>query len=99
MMALVMTSGMEKSAAAAHNHPSMRKMNRFFHFTMTMGSFYITMIMTNWGDDGTGDDKWYGEPANTWLIATGQWITMLLYLWVLLAPRIFPDREFGYKEY
>jgi len=89
----------EKSAGQAHNHPSMRKLNRFFHLTMTMGSFYVTMIMTNWGDDGTGDDRWYGEPANTWLIATGQWIAMLLYLWVLLAPKMFPDRDFDYASY
>lgn len=90
----------EKSAATAHNHPSMRKLNRFFHLMMTMGSFYITMIMTNWGADGTSDDnEWYGEPANTWLIASGEWFAMLVYIWVLTAPKIFPDREFGYTTY
>jgi len=87
----------DKSAAVAHNHPSMRKLNRFFHMTMMLGSFYITMIMTNWGNDGTDDDRWYGQPANTWLITIGQWIAMLVYMWVLFAPKLFPDREFGFN--
>jgi len=88
-----------KSAITAHNHPSMRKLNRFFHFTMTMGSFYITMIMTNWGEDSTSDTRWYGQPANTWLIASGQWIAMFLYTWVLIAPVVLGDsRDFGYDK-
>jgi len=87
-----------KSAGTAHNHPSMRKLNRFFHLTMTLGSFYITMIMTNWGNnDGAIDNRWYGRPANTWLITIGQWFAMLLYMWVLFAPKIFPEREFGFN--
>jgi len=89
----------EKSAAVAHNHPSMRKLNRFFHLIMTLGSFYVTMIMTNWGDDESDDGSWYGTTANTWLIASGQWVAMLLYIWVLMAPKIFADREFGYTTY
>jgi len=87
-----------KTANTAHNHPTMRKLNRFFHFTMTVGSFYITMIMTNWGDNGTSDSRWYGRPANTWLIATGEWLTMLMYFWCLLAPVYFEDRDFGYNR-
>jgi len=87
----------EKSAATAHNHPSMRKMNRFFHLTMTMGSFYITMIMTNWGNDETDDTRWYGRPASTWLIITGEWVVMLLYSWVLFAPLILKGRDFDFK--
>jgi len=89
----------EKSAAVAHNHPSMRKLNRFFHLNMTLGSFYVTMIMTKWGDDGTIDSRWYGESASTWLIASGEWVAMLVYLWVLMAPKMFTDREFGYTTY
>lgn len=86
------------TAGTAHDTPSMRKLNRFFHLTMTMGSFYITMIMTNWGLDAEQNDtRWYGYPANMWLITVGQWFTMLLYMWVLFAPRIFPDREFGFE--
>jgi len=89
----------DKSAHTAHNHPAMRKLNRYFHFTMTMGAFYITMIMTNWGENGTSDTRWYGRPANTWLIATGEWIVMLLYIWVLIAPKVLGDsRDFGYDR-
>jgi len=86
------------TAGVAHNSPSMRKLNRFFHLTMTLGSFYITMIMTNWGlDSTTNDTRWYGYPANMWLITVGQWFTMLLYAWVLFAPLVFSDREFNFE--
>jgi len=88
-----------KTAGDAHNNPTMRKMNRCFHLTMTMGSFYVTMIMTNWGDDGTSDTRWYGEPANTWLIALAEWFVMLIYVWVLFAPKILQDRQFAYAQY
>jgi len=88
-----------KTAGEAHNNPTMRKLNRYFHLTMTMGSFYLTMVMTNWGDDGTSDTRWYGEPANTWLIALAEWFIMLIYVWVLFAPKILQDREFSYTQY
>lgn len=88
-----------KTAGEAHNNPIMRKMNGFFHLTMTMGSFYVTMVMTNWGDDGTSDTRWYGEPANAWLNILAEWFMMLIYVWVLFAPKILPDRQFAYAQY
>jgi len=88
-----------KTAGDAHNNPTMGKMNRCFHLTMTMGSFYVTMLMSNWGDDGTSDTRWYGEPANTWLIILAQWSMMLIYVWVLFAPKILQDRQFAYAQY
>merc|ERR1711933_606570 len=33
-----------------HNSPEMRKVNCWFHFGMMLGSFYVTMILSNWGD-------------------------------------------------
>jgi len=88
-----------KTAGDAHNNPTMRKINLFFHLTMTMGSFYITMIMSDWGYDGTTDNRWYGEPASTWLIVLAQWFIMLIYIWILFAPKILQNRLFAYAQY
>merc|ERR1719193_1328083 len=85
---------------ATHTHnPTMRKVNLFFHLTMTMGSFYLTMIMSDWGYDGSSDTRWYGEPASTWLIILAQWFVMLIYLWILFAPKILQNRQFDYAQY
>jgi len=88
-----------KTAGDAHNNLTMRKMNLLFHLTMTMASFYITMIMTDWGYDGISDTRWYGLGANTWLISLAQWFIMLIYIWFLFAPMILQNREFAYAQY
>jgi len=88
-----------KTAGDAHNNPAMRKVNVSFHLIMAFGSFYVTMIMSDWGYDGSSDTRWYGEPANTWLIILGQWFVMLFYLWILFAPKIFQNRQFSYAQY
>merc|ERR1719233_891278 len=81
--------------AVYHEHPTMRKMNRFFHLVMTMGSFYLTMLMTNWGE-GSGSTEWYREPASPWINVSAEWIAMIMYIWVLIAPLIYPDYEFAF---
>jgi len=88
-----------KTAGDAHNNPTMRKVNLFFHLSMAMGSFYLTMIMSDWGYDGSSDTRWYGEPASTWLIILAQWFVMLIYLWILFAPKILQNRQFDYAQY
>jgi len=71
--------------------------NYFFHFVMAMGCMYMAMILTNWG-------KSTGEDSNTntgiskesmWIKISSQWLAYLLYLWSLIAPVCFPDRDFS----
>jgi hypothetical protein len=33
-------------------------------------------------------------PVNMIMIAISQWMALLLYAWTLVAPRLFPDRDF-----
>lgn len=74
----------------------------FFHMIFALASMYLAMLMTGWspgsGDAGsTQDDKdligvgW----ANVWAKLVTQWATGLLYVWTLVAPLIWPDREFS----
>jgi serine incorporator 1/3 len=60
-------------------------------------SCWVAMALTSWGGIQTG-----GNVANPdvgrvsmWMIITSQWIVLLLYLWSLVAPRLFPDRDFA----
>lgn len=73
----------------------MQKMNRFFHLVMTMGSFYLTMLMSNWGE-GSGRTEWYREAASPWINISAEWIAMLMYIWILLAPLLFTEYEFAF---
>ncbi len=59
-------------------------------------SGYYAMVLTNWGTVQSGhaiDQKRTGE-TSMWIQAAGEWIAILLYIWSLIAPRLFPDREF-----
>ena len=33
--------------------------------------------------------------AAMWIQAAGQWIAIIIYLWSLIAPKVFPNRDFG----
>jgi serine incorporator 1/3 len=58
---------------------------------------WFSMALTGWGSiqaDGTVANPQVGE-INMWIIISSQWFAMLLYSWTLVAPRIFPDRDFS----
>eukprot|EP00457_Paulinella_chromatophora_P022811 gb/GEZN01025893.1/.p1 GENE.gb/GEZN01025893.1/~~gb/GEZN01025893.1/.p1 ORF type:complete len:129 (-),score=5.41 gb/GEZN01025893.1/:147-533(-) len=69
-----------------------------FHMLMVFASFYMAMLITGWADDGgatstqanTGISK-----VSMWIKISAQWITWVLYLWTLLGPICFPDRDFS----
>lgn len=56
------------------------------------------MVLTHWGEiqsnDGFVDNPGVGR-ASMWVIIGSQWLVMSLYLWTLVAPRLFPDRDFN----
>lgn len=60
-------------------------------------SCWIAMALTGWGSISTG-----GNAANPsvgrvsmWMIVSAQWLMYVLYTWTLVAPRLFPDRDFS----
>uniref|UniRef100_A0A6Q2XTR6 Serine incorporator 2, like n=1 Tax=Esox lucius TaxID=8010 RepID=A0A6Q2XTR6_ESOLU len=62
----------------------------FFHFHLCLASLYIMMTLTNWYQYGT----YFTMPA-VWVKISSSWLGLGLYLWTLLAPLIFPDRDFS----
>lgn len=64
---------------------------------MCIGSMYIAMLITNWGSPqlSTGIlDAYTPNGFAFWSRMGLQWVTSLLYIWTLIAPKIFPDRDF-----
>jgi hypothetical protein len=58
---------------------------------------WVSMALTGFGSiqaDGDVANPQIGE-VNMWVIIGSQWCAMLLYTWTLVAPRLFPDRDFS----
>ncbi|KAI0046566.1 TMS membrane protein/tumor differentially expressed protein [Auriscalpium vulgare] len=72
----------------------------WFHIIFVLGAMYVAMLLTDWnvikstsspGDDG--DDVYIGRSETAmWMRIVSSWVCMLLYIWSLLAPVMFPDR-------
>merc|ERR1739844_193029 len=66
-------------------------------------SCWVAASLTGWGTIsggiGSDGDHTAANPLvgkfNMAMIAISQNVALLLYLWTLLAPRLFPDREFA----
>ncbi|KAF0689750.1 Aste57867_18818 [Aphanomyces stellatus] len=65
-----------------------------FFFIMFISSFYMAMVMTDWGMDSgplSGDTA----AISLWVQIASQWVTGLLFAWSLVAPLVFQDRDFS----
>jgi hypothetical protein len=65
-------------------------------------SCWTAVTLTEWGAvNGSRSSSEYGAAnpgagnVSMWLVIASQWIVLLLYLWTLLAPRLFPGRDFS----
>jgi hypothetical protein len=65
---------------------------------LTLRSFPVPcQVLTNWVTyqaNNSQSDPRTGRTA-MWIQAAGCWIAVLIYLWSLIAPKIFPNRDFG----
>lgn len=67
----------------------------FFHIIFSLASMYSAMLLTGWSNSvgGSGNLVDVGWPSVWVRIITG-WATAALYIWSLVAPILFPEREF-----
>jgi len=73
-----------------------RKRNLKFHLVMAVASMYVAMLLTSWGSEtGTSGTSYDLSEVAMWIKIVSLWITILLYTWTLVAPYLFPDRDFG----
>ena len=72
----------------------------FFHLTFALASLYMCMLLTNWmvlshsHDAASGGLKVNSGNAAVWVKVVTSWTTHAIYAWSLLAPVLFPTREF-----
>ena len=62
--------------------------------------YFVAMTLTGWGTlvDKIDDESRAANPTagrfNMAMIGVSQWAAIALYVWTLVAPSLFPDREF-----
>lgn len=71
----------------------------FFHFIMTLASLYSGMLLTSWTSVLTDAPVASAGVRTLWVNILTQWGVFTLYLWTLIAPVVFPDRDFGHYHY
>lgn len=68
----------------------------FFHLIYALASMYMAMLFTNWQlSSSTEDFELARGWASTWAKMGSKWFGEALYVWTVLAPRIFPNRDFS----
>ncbi|TYZ62326.1 hypothetical protein PybrP1_009350 [[Pythium] brassicae (nom. inval.)] len=61
-----------------------------FYFMMVLAGLYMAMVLTDWDSaDGSSNG------VSMWVKIAAQWLTILLFTWTLVAPKLFPDRDFS----
>jgi len=75
----------------------------YFHFTFFLATLYLTMVITNWTLPTSVDEQANNNQpelqvdqgmTSTWVKIISSWLTIIVYVWTLIAPICFPDREF-----
>lgn len=67
----------------------------FFHFHLCLASLYIMMTLTNWYQPDTTTQTMKSTMPAVWVKMCSSWLGLALYLWTLVAPLVFPDRDFS----
>ncbi|CAG4923400.1 unnamed protein product [Colias eurytheme] len=65
----------------------------FFHIVFALATLYVMMTLTNWYNPSSQLSK--ENVASMWIKITSSWLCVGLYVWTLVAPAIFPDRDFN----
>jgi carbon starvation protein CstA len=64
---------------------------------MAIGSLYIAMMITNWNAPevhGKIENIYRANSFGFWTREVIGWVAAVLYVWTLIAPRLFPNRNF-----
>ncbi|KAM9782650.1 serine incorporator 2 [Neosynchiropus ocellatus] len=67
----------------------------FFHFHLCLASLYIMMTLTNWYLPDATKQVMESTMPSVWVKICSSWLGLALYLWTLVAPVVFPDRDFN----
>lgn len=66
----------------------------FFHLIFALASMYSAMLLSGWTNSSESSDLIDVGWTSVWVRICTEWVTAALYVWTLVAPLLFPDREF-----
>lgn len=66
----------------------------FFHLIFALASMYSAMLLSGWTSSSESSDLIDVGWTSVWVRICTEWVTAGLYVWSLVAPLIFSDREF-----
>ncbi|KAI1711779.1 serine incorporator (Serinc) domain-containing protein [Ditylenchus destructor] len=67
----------------------------FFHFMFALASLYVMMTLTNWFQPNNTLSELNSNFAALWVKVVSSWMCIIIYAWTLVAPALFPDRDFN----
>ncbi|KHJ89351.1 hypothetical protein OESDEN_10827 [Oesophagostomum dentatum] len=59
-----------------------------------LASLYVMMTLTSWYNPDNDLTHLNSNMASVWVKIVSSWLCVALYGWTLVAPALFPDREF-----
>lgn len=72
-----------------------------FNIAMMLIAMYWCMVLTDWGNvvkESASDSSPTAGKVVMWMNIVASWMCSLLYIWTIVAPKVFPDRDFSYKH-
>jgi len=86
------------SETSSEELPAVTLQTAFFHLVMVFAALYYGMLLTNWGNPTIETSVGYFMPSaglGFWIKIVSEWLTILLFIWTLIASKICPDRDFS----
>ena len=74
-----------------------------FHIMFALAACYCAMLLTRWGEvvsekpegQAETDINLQDSTLSVWLKIISSWLCYLIYIWAMVAPPLFPDRDFA----
>jgi len=86
----------EKGAEKQQQESSGATRHWIFHLTLVLCSMYIAMMLTGWGsEEATSFNNPEASEQSFWIKMISVFASFGLYFWTLIAPIIFPNRDFS----
>lgn len=66
---------------------------------MTLASIYVAVLITNWNSANVITGSLSPSGFSFWVKVSIAWVTTLLYIWTIIAPKILRQRDFNVWYY
>ncbi|XP_043275135.1 serine incorporator 1 isoform X2 [Venturia canescens] len=67
----------------------------FFHLMFALATLYVMMTLTNWYKPNSTLETLNSNAASMWVKIISSWMCLSLYIWSLVAPAVFTNRDFS----